>query len=537
MTNNVLYVSDGDYGAPAGYMLPLVQGQFGQSLPIEVRDLAGNVVNLTGYSTITAHKRKGASVTAWVGAVALSGTPSAAPQVTATVDEDDTGEDGVFSFFLEITNGTIAYTTHPVALVVVRDPAVNATAAAGLVGVTTAQKTLLASLMTLAGLANFSGSGSAAAIKINLSASAAPTTGDDTGDGYGVGSLWIDTTNDKAYICLDATLAAAVWTEITQSGGGAVSSVFGRTGAVVAAANDYAASEIEDDALLTASVGAALSQLDSQISGLQSGKQDVDSDLTTIAALTPANDDIIQRKAGAWTNRTVAQYKTDLGISGTMTGGGVLATGGFTLTVPATGTAALLATANVFTAAQQVSATNSSSSGYTITNNGAAADSVGVRGSAPTGMGVQGLTNSGVAIEGFLQAATSTSAVNTTLRLASRASGTPGAGFGTQILVRLETSTTNDVDTGRLAVLWNTATHASRVPDGVFYLTDSAAEREIWRGRANGSAAAIGFLGATPAAQQAHINDPSGGATTDAEARTAINSILDILQTFGLMAA
>jgi hypothetical protein len=42
------------------------------------------------------------------------------------------------------------------------------------------------------------------------------------------------------------------------------------------------------------------------------GAQPVDSDLTAIAALTPADDDLIQRKAGAWTNRTMAQTKTDL---------------------------------------------------------------------------------------------------------------------------------------------------------------------------------------------------------------------------------
>ncbi len=45
------------------------------------------------------------------------------------------------------------------------------------------------------------------------------------------------------------------------------------------------------------------------------GKQAADADLTAIAALTPANDDIIQRKTGAWTNRTVAQYKTDLALN------------------------------------------------------------------------------------------------------------------------------------------------------------------------------------------------------------------------------
>lgn len=46
-----------------------------------------------------------------------------------------------------------------------------------------------------------------------------------------------------------------------------------------------------------------------------SGKQPIDSDLTAIAGLTPTNDDIIQRKAGAWTNRTMAQLKTDLVLS------------------------------------------------------------------------------------------------------------------------------------------------------------------------------------------------------------------------------
>ena len=43
-----------------------------------------------------------------------------------------------------------------------------------------------------------------------------------------------------------------------------------------------------------------------------------------------------------------------------ITGGGVLATGGFTLTVPATGTAALLSASNVFTAMQTIAVTNNS---------------------------------------------------------------------------------------------------------------------------------------------------------------------------------
>lgn len=42
--------------------------------------------------------------------------------------------------------------------------------------------------------------------------------------------------------------------------------------------------------------------------------QPLDSDLTAIAALAPSNDDIVQRKAGAWTNRSISQLSSDLGL-------------------------------------------------------------------------------------------------------------------------------------------------------------------------------------------------------------------------------
>jgi hypothetical protein len=45
-------------------------------------------------------------------------------------------------------------------------------------------------------------------------ATTAPTVNDDTGDGYSVGTLWLDTTNDRLYIAIDVTAAAAVWVEI-----------------------------------------------------------------------------------------------------------------------------------------------------------------------------------------------------------------------------------------------------------------------------------------------------------------------------------
>ena len=49
-------------------------------------------------------------------------------------------------------------------------------------------------------------------------------------------------------------------------------------------------------------------------------------------------------------------------------------------------------------------------------------------------------------------------------------------------------------------------------------------------------ATGIGFFGAAEAAQPTAVADASGGATTDAEARTAINALLARLRTLGLIA-
>lgn len=54
-------------------------------------------------------------------------------------------------------------------------------------------------------------------------------------------------------------------------------------------------------ALLTGDIGASV--------------QGYDADLAAIAGLSPSNDDVLQRKAGAWANRTIAQLKTDLDLS------------------------------------------------------------------------------------------------------------------------------------------------------------------------------------------------------------------------------
>lgn len=57
----------------------------------------------------------------------------------------------------------------------------------------------------------------------NNAATSAPTVNDDSGDGYSVGSRWIDTTADKAYECVDSSVGSAVWQQ--QSGTGTVGTV------------------------------------------------------------------------------------------------------------------------------------------------------------------------------------------------------------------------------------------------------------------------------------------------------------------------
>lgn len=64
------------------------------------------------------------------------------------------------------------------------------------------QWSLIGSSYSTAGLANFG-------------ASTDPTPGDDTGDGYSVGSHWVNTTADRAFINVDATASAAIWKRIT----------------------------------------------------------------------------------------------------------------------------------------------------------------------------------------------------------------------------------------------------------------------------------------------------------------------------------
>jgi hypothetical protein len=91
-------------------------------------------------------------------------------------------------------------------------------------------------ILSFAGLSGkivANGSSAPTALKTNLAAATNPGPGDDTGDGYAVGSEWFNTTLGKSFICVNATLAAAVWREV----GGHVSET-------IVSANSFAALDV-----------------------------------------------------------------------------------------------------------------------------------------------------------------------------------------------------------------------------------------------------------------------------------------------------
>lgn len=56
--------------------------------------------------------------------------------------------------------------------------------------------------------------------RAKLDATADPTTSDDDSAGYSAGSLWVDVTNDKSWVCVDASTGAAVWKQTGGTGAG-----------------------------------------------------------------------------------------------------------------------------------------------------------------------------------------------------------------------------------------------------------------------------------------------------------------------------
>jgi hypothetical protein len=112
----------------------------------------------------------------------------------------------------------------------------------------------------------------------------APTTAEDESVGFRDGDLWYHTAATTLYACSDQE--TGTWTAVTGGGGGgAVSSVFGRTGAVTALSTDYAAHY-----------------------------QPLDADLDAIAALASTGV-AVRTGAGTWTVRTIAGTTDEVAVA------------------------------------------------------------------------------------------------------------------------------------------------------------------------------------------------------------------------------
>ncbi len=70
------------------------------------------------------------------------------------------------------------------------------------------------------GILRKTGAGAYTAMKTNLTATAAPGTGNDNTQGYAIGSVWIDVTNDVVHQCVDISTGAAVWKDLSAGAGG-----------------------------------------------------------------------------------------------------------------------------------------------------------------------------------------------------------------------------------------------------------------------------------------------------------------------------
>lgn len=124
-------------------------------------------------------------------------------------------------------------------------------------------------------------------------------------------------TNVNEIVWESQTAPGITWTTVvggTSSGGGVTvhNDLSGRS-----AADAHPMSAITDLEPALTDIATAVQAQQGDIGTLQTavaGKQAADADLTAIAALAPADDALIQRKAGAWTSRTPAQVKADMSI-------------------------------------------------------------------------------------------------------------------------------------------------------------------------------------------------------------------------------
>jgi hypothetical protein len=153
-----------------------------------------------------------------------------------------------------------------------------------------ALQALQVSIAETEGFVRKTGSATYEAIKSNLSATVAPTVNEDSDDGYAIGSTWIDVTADKAYVALDVTVAAAVWTETTASSSGDMLST-----------NNL--SDVADAGTSRSNLGVAIG----------SDVQAFDAGLTDVAGLAVTDGNFIVGDGANWVVESGATARTSMG--------------------------------------------------------------------------------------------------------------------------------------------------------------------------------------------------------------------------------
>jgi hypothetical protein len=189
----------------------------------------------------------------------------------------------------------------------------------------------------------------------------------------------------------------------------------------------------------------------------------------------------------------------------------LIAAGAYSLTIPATGTAALLGTNNLFSVRQDIRASGAGAASglYVpwITGDAAPTLTVGSPSSSNNTTCLYAETGSGTALDlraweggvaaNLLLSNTQTSNVRQIIVAQRRSSGTPAAGFGQRWSFNLQSSTSNNQLAGALDVLWANATHASRAARMALLVGDSTGLREALRLDATGSGVTLDAYGTT----------------------------------------
>ena len=156
--------------------------------------------------------------------------------------------------------------------------------------------------------------------RMNLNATAAPVAGtDDTTLNYEPGSLWVDQTGDIAYICMDATDAAAVWVQIGTASAFSISSTDTLTNKTMTLGNNtFSGTMAELNTMITDATVVDLDNADTLTN--KSIDFNTNTLTTTLALLNTAVSDatlVDLDNADTLTNKTLTSAVLNTGVSGT----------------------------------------------------------------------------------------------------------------------------------------------------------------------------------------------------------------------------